>query len=64
MAKQMNVHGIRQVQSVNERANTGNRQERLSWILIILLITLISFNVILYAKLLKLDDFDTHEILR
>lgn len=33
------------------------RQERLSWVVIVLLVALIAFNVILYVKLWKLDSY-------
>lgn len=62
-----NIYGIKKVQSLRETrviANEGVRQERLSWIVIFLLITLFSFNVLLFVKLWRLEDYDTHEILR
>ena len=34
----------------------NNNQEKLSWIVIFLLVALIAFNVILYVKLWKLDE--------
>lgn len=61
------VYGIKKV----EKAPVGTkqlvrhgRQERLSWVVIFLLVTLISFNVILFVKLWRLEDTDTHEILK
>lgn len=58
------VYGIKKVDKVRhaKQSLTRGRQERLSWIVIFLLVTLISFNVILFVKLWKLED--THEILR
>jgi hypothetical protein len=45
-------------------SSVSMKQERLTWIVIFLLITLISFNIILYYKLWKLEDYDSHEVLR
>lgn len=41
-----------------ENATGSSRQEKLSWVVIFLLVSLIAFNVILYMKLWKID----HEI--
>lgn len=40
------------------------RHQKLSWVLVFLLFTLISFNVILFIKLWKLEDSDSLEIMR
>ncbi|KAL7029056.1 hypothetical protein ACKWTF_006077 [Chironomus riparius] len=58
------VHDNSQIDSIKEPIkNINKRQERLSWIVIFLLVTLISFNVILYVKLWRIDDSDTSEII-
>jgi hypothetical protein len=53
----MRGHDVKQVSSMHEgESSTSNRRnERLSWIVIILLVTLIVFNVILYVKLWRLE---------
>ena len=60
------VHDVSQIDSrIKEPIKHVNkRQERLSWIVIFLLVTLISFNVILYVKLWRIDDNDTADIIR
>lgn len=64
IVRQSGVHDIRQIDSIQEPIkNVNKRQERLSWIMIFLLITLISFNVILYFKLWRIDDSDTADII-
>ncbi|XP_070502553.1 protein Aster-B-like isoform X2 [Chironomus tepperi] len=64
ITRQTRVHDVRQVDSIKEPIkNVNKRQERLSWIVIFLLITLISFNVILYVKLWRIDDSDTSDII-
>ena len=58
------VHDNSQIDSIKEPIkNINKRQERLSWIVIFLLVTLISFNVILYVKLWRIDDSDTSDII-
>lgn len=60
------VYGIKKVQNLKEVNNTvtNGRQDKLTWIVIFLLIALISFNVILYVKMRRLDDdFDPLEII-
>lgn len=59
-------YGIKKVvKAKNEtRIVKSGRQEKLSWTVIILLISLISFNVILFVKLWRLEDHDNHEIMR
>lgn len=67
LAKQTNVRGLGQIDSsaVNDKASAVSiKQEKLSWIVIFLLVTLISFNIILYYKLWKLEEYDSHEVLR
>jgi hypothetical protein len=67
LAKQTSVRGLGQIENSAFGDNVGavgKKQEKLSWIVIFLLITLISFNVILYYKLWKLEDYDSHEVLR
>lgn len=64
ITRQSGVHDIRQIDNIKEPIkNVNKRQERLSWIVIFLLVTLISFNVILYVKLWKIDDSDTADII-
>lgn len=54
------AHGTKDVQSLKPNAVSNSRYDRLSWIVIFLLITLITFNVILFVKLRKIDNFDAH----
>lgn len=59
------VYGVKKVEKVKSRSvGTRGKHERLSWIVIFLLITLISFNVILFVKLWRLEDHESHEVLR
>lgn len=53
----MSRHGARQTMKVveTEHVTRNSRQEKMSWIVIILLAALIAFNVILYVKLWKID---------
>ena len=63
--KKGGVHDISHIDSIRQPiTNINKRQERLSWIVIFLLVTLISFNVILYVKLWRIDDSDTVDIIR
>lgn len=39
-----------------DRSGRDSRQETMSWIVIVLLVVLIAFNVILYVKLWKIDE--------
>lgn len=57
-------HGARQISTIeSESSSQGNRQEKLAWVVIILLVALIAFNVILYVKLWKLDShYDDDDI--
>lgn len=57
------VYGIKKLEKVRKGSGvvTQVRQDRLSWVVIFLLVTLISFNVILFFKLWRLDD-ESHEI--
>lgn len=50
-------HDMRQVAKANdvEGSKRNSRQEKLSWIVIALLVALIAFNVILYVKLWHID---------
>ena len=65
IARQTGVHNVSQIDRIKEPVkNINKRQERLSWIVIFLLVTLISFNVILYVKLWRIDDSDTSDIIR
>lgn len=63
---QMFGNGMNQNENIKENSGKVNsrRQERLSWVVIFLLITLIFFNVILYYKLWKLEEHDTHTLIR
>lgn len=58
------VYGIKKVHNMKEQANvvgkTNGLQNKLSWIVIILLIILFAFNVKLYVQMRRLDDYDTH----
>lgn len=40
----------------HDRSQRDSRQETMSWIVIVLLVVLIAFNVILYVKLWKIDE--------
>lgn len=55
---QTNAHVVQQVTKVNEieRSTENTKQEKLSWVVILLLVGLIVFNVILYVKLWRLDE--------
>lgn len=58
-----NSSSVRQASKVGEfeHLHRNSTQEKLSWIVIILLIALIAFNVILYVKLWRLDtNHDDH----
>jgi hypothetical protein len=67
-------HGVGQLNQNSGKDNSirgGSRQEKLSWVVIILLITLIGFNFVLYFKLWRLDGHhheddvvDKYELLR
>lgn len=60
-----NVHTTSQALSLKEtgQKTRNKKQETLSWIVIVLLITLIGFNVILYIKLWKIDDHHDDDFL-
>jgi hypothetical protein len=61
------VYKIKKVETVTSGSKAVKRGQptKFSWIVIFLLITLISLNVILFVKLWRLEDFqDTNEILR
>lgn len=59
------VYGVKKVQSNVKEIDTitNSRQNMLSYVVIFLLIALISFNVILYVKMWKLDDDTHHDII-
>lgn len=61
----MRRHGTRQTMKVaeEEKATRSSKQEKMSWIVIILLAALIAFNVILYVKLWKIDGHHEEESL-
>ncbi|KAG5679735.1 hypothetical protein PVAND_009279 [Polypedilum vanderplanki] len=66
LAKQTNIRGINQIEksTINDNVSAVSiKQEKLSYIVIFLLITLITFNVILYFKLWKLEEYDSHDVL-
>lgn len=65
LTRQIGVHGVSQISSVNQPVTSiSKRQEKLSWVVIFLLVTLISFNVILYVKLWKIDESNAVDIIR
>lgn len=51
-------HRIRQMTRASEMESStqSNKQEKMSWVVVILLVALIAFNVILYVKLWKIDE--------
>jgi hypothetical protein len=55
---------VKESSAIISPVNVNRRQEKLSWVVILLLITLITFNVLLYVKLWKMDDQHTVEIVR
>lgn len=56
-------HKVRQMTRMSEMesSNQNNKQVKMSWIVIILLVALIAFNVILYVKLWKIDGYQHEE---
>lgn len=60
-ATPMSGHSTRRISKVSEEENStrSRRNETMSWIVVVLLVALIVFNVILYVKLWKLDDHNS-----
>lgn len=58
MAGSTSSNSLKRVSKVNEieGSSNGSKQEKLSWVVILLLVGLIAFNVILYVKLWRLDE--------
>lgn len=55
-------HKVKHNASVeHHKSERGSRQETMSWIVIVLLVILIAFNVILYVKLWKIDESHSEE---
>lgn len=58
------VYGAKEVQHlIRPSAAPKSRYDKLSYIVIFLLITLITFNVLLFVKLRRLDDYDPRELM-
>lgn len=59
-------HGVKHTSRSLKRENSiirNTRQETMSWIVIVLLVSLIAFNVILYVKLYRIDEHDAEHSL-